>query len=98
MLNNSLAPIKRAFVFFGLMGTAVACLTFGADLQGSTDQSSATVALAKAERQEPADTRYAAVDPGQKVVSSAKRAIATLHQATSQQAMLDNRPNATVTR
>jgi hypothetical protein len=85
MLNNSLAPIKRAFV------------SFGADLQGSNDQSSATVALAKAERQEPADTRFASVDPGQKVVSSVKRAIASLHLATSQQAMLD-RPNATVTR
>ena len=84
MLNDSLAPIKRAFLFFGFMGLAVASLTFGAGLQGATDESSTTIAQAKSQRNLPADARFAAVDPAEKAASSVKRAI-----ATSQQAMLD---------
>lgn len=81
MLNNSLAPMKRAGLFFGFMGVAVATLTFGAGLQQPTDQSSASVAQAKIERHEPTDTRIASVNPNQKVVDRTKRAIATSQQA-----------------
>jgi hypothetical protein len=81
MLNDSLAPIKRAAVFFGFMGVAVATLTFGAGLQAPTDQSSASVAQAKLERQAPVDARFAAVDPSQRQATPAKRAIATSQQA-----------------
>ncbi|AMJ62375.1 hypothetical protein [Bosea sp. PAMC 26642] len=81
MLNNSLAPIKRAVLFFGFMGLAVATMTFGASLQSITDQSSATVAQAKVERNQLTDQQLAAVDPRQKPVSTAKRAIQTSQQA-----------------
>ena len=83
MLNDSFAPIKRASLFFGLMGVAIATLTLGAGFQDAGDQSSATVAQAKIERHEPTDPRFAAVNPAQRQASPAKRAI-----ATSQQAML----------
>jgi len=92
MLNDSLAPIRRAFLFFGFMGLAVTGLTFGAGLQGATDQSSTSVAQAKLERNLPPDSHFAAVDPADKAVSSARRAI-----AGSQQAMLD-RPARSVMR
>lgn len=81
MFNDSFAPIKRASLFFGVMGIAIASLTLGAGLQIPTDQSSTTVAQAKMQRGEPADTRYAAVDPAQRQASPAKRAIATAQQA-----------------
>lgn len=84
MLTDSLAPIKRAALFFGFMGVAVAALTLGADLQGSADQSSATVAQAKIERNLPTDAQFAAVDARQRAVSTTQRAI-----PTSQQASLD---------
>ncbi len=83
MLNNSLAPIKRGLAFFGVMGAAVAALTFGADLQIPTDQSSTTVAQAKLERKVPADVRFAAVDPAQRNVGVTKRAIAGPQQAAN---------------
>jgi hypothetical protein len=83
MLNDSLAPIKRAGLFFGFMGAAVVALTIGAGLQAPTDQSSSSIAQSKIERHLPTDTQLAAVDPGQKVVGTTKRAI-----PTSQQAML----------
>lgn len=85
MLNDSLAPIKRAAIFFGFMGVAVATLTFGAGMQTPADQSSATVAQAKIERHGSADARFAAIDPAQQRTGSAKRGI-----AASQQARLDN--------
>ena len=92
MLNDSLAPIKRASLFFGFMGLAIATLTFGAGLQLPGDQSSTTVEQAKLERHVPTDTRFAAVDPSQRQASPAKRAI-----VTSQQALLE-RPSISVLR
>ncbi|SFJ19558.1 hypothetical protein SAMN05216304_105223 [Bosea sp. OK403] len=91
MLNDSLAPIKRAGLFFGFMGMAVASLTMGADWQRPDDQSSSTVAQAKIQRHEPTDIRVASVDSGQKVVDRTKRAI-----ATSQQAMLESGPKVII--
>ncbi|WP_353182198.1 hypothetical protein [Bosea sp. (in: a-proteobacteria)] len=44
MLNDSLAPAKRALIFFGCMAALVGGLTFGAGWQVPTDRSSATVA------------------------------------------------------
>jgi len=81
MLNNSFAPIKRASLFFGVMGVAIATLTMGAGFQNPGDQSSTTVEQAKIERNEPTDTRFAAVNPAQRQASPAKRAIATSQQA-----------------
>lgn len=92
MSTNSLAPIKRAIMFFGFMGVAVASLTFGAGLQTPTDQSSATVAQAKIERNLPTDTRLASVNPNERAVTSVKRAI-----PSSQQARLSN-PTGSVVR
>jgi hypothetical protein len=83
MLNDSFAPIKRGLAFFGFMGAAVVALTFGADLQIPTDQSSATVAQAKLERNAPTDVRFAAVDPRQRAVGVTKRAIAGPQQAAN---------------
>ncbi|KRE11841.1 hypothetical protein ASE63_18985 [Bosea sp. Root381] len=85
MLNNSLAPIKRAGLFFGFMGAAVFALTLGAGLQETNSDSSSAVAQAKIERQLPTDARFAAVDPSQRSDDVAKRAI-----GGSQQAMLSN--------
>ena len=84
MLNDSFAPIKRAILFFGLMGFVVSILTFGAGFQQPDDQSSMSVAQAKAQRQDTLDTRFAAVDPSARQVSPAKRAIATTQQALLQ--------------
>jgi hypothetical protein len=92
MLNNSLAPIKRAGLFFGFMGAAVFALTLGSGLQETSPTSSEAVAQAKVERQVPTDTRLAAVDPSQRSVGVTKRAI-----GSSQQAMLP-RADGTVTR
>lgn len=92
MLNNSLAPIRRASLFFGCMGLAVATLTFGAGLQMPSDQSSTTVEQARMERHVPTDTRLAAIDPSQRQASPAKRAI-----ATSQHAYLE-RPSSSILR
>ena len=86
MLNESFAPIKRASLFFGLMGVAIAALTMGAGLQQPGDQSSTTVAQAKIERHEPTDVRFAAVNPSQQKASPAKRAIATSQQAQLERA------------
>ncbi|KPF70758.1 hypothetical protein IP69_09635 [Bosea sp. AAP35] len=83
MLNNSLAPIKRAGLFFGFMGAAVFALTLGSGFQETNANSSAAVAQAKVERQAPMDTRFAAVDPSQRSVGVTRRAI-----GGSQQAML----------
>lgn len=83
MLNNSLAPIKRAGLFFGFMGAAVFALTLGSNLQETNPASSEAVAQAKLERHEPTDTRLAAVDAAQRSVGVTKRAI-----GGSQQAML----------
>jgi hypothetical protein len=81
MFNDSFAPIKRASLFFGVMGIAIASLTLGAGLQIPTDESSATVAQAKMQRNEPTNSRIAAVNPRQQQASPAKRAIATAQQA-----------------
>ena len=83
MLNNSLAPIKRAGLFFGFMGAAVFALTLGSGLQETNANSSAAVAQSKIERQVPTDTQLAAVDSSQRSVGVIKRAI-----GGSQQAML----------
>ncbi|HEY5794276.1 MAG TPA: hypothetical protein VIU82_04615 [Bosea sp. (in: a-proteobacteria)] len=92
MLNNSLAPIKRAGLFFGFMGAAVFALTLGSNLQETNPASSEAVAQAKIERLAPTDTRLAAVDPAQRSVGVTKRAI-----GGSQQAMLP-RTDSTVMR
>jgi predicted cobalt transporter CbtA len=92
MLTNSLAPIKRAGLFFGFMGAAVFALTLGSGLQETNPASSEAVAQAKVERQVPTDTRVAAVDPSQRAVGVTKRAI-----GSSQQAMLP-RADGAVTR
>ena len=92
MLNDSLAPIKRAGMFFGFMGAAVFALTLGAGLQETNPASSEAIAQAKIERQVPSDTRIAAVDPSQRTVGVTKRAI-----GSSQQAMLP-RADGAVTR
>lgn len=81
MLNDSLAPIGRAFAFFGIMAAVVAALTFGARLQDAADQSSAAVAQSKQRLNLPADREFAAVDPGQKLADRTKRAIATSQEA-----------------
>ncbi len=81
MLNDSLAPIKRAFAFFGIMGAVVATLTFGSALQSTTDQSSTSVAEAKIRNNIPTDTQLASVDPAQRVADRTKRAIATSQEA-----------------
>lgn len=83
MLYNSLAPIKRAGLFFGFMGAAVFALTLGSGLQQANPDSSEAVAQTKIERQVPTDTRLAAVDTSQRSVGVTKRAI-----GGSQQAML----------
>jgi hypothetical protein len=59
MLNGSLAPAKRALIFFGCMAAAVAGLTFGAGLQLPADQSSTTVAQLRGSAP-PSETRLAA--------------------------------------
>lgn len=92
MLTNSLAPIKRAGLFFGFMGAAVFALTFGSGLQETNRDSSAAIAQSKIERQLPSDTRLAAVDPSQRSVGVTRRAI-----GGTQQAMLP-RTEGTVTR
>lgn len=83
MSSNSLAPVKRAGLFFGFMGAAILSLTLGSGLQQTNPASSEAVAQAKIERQIPTDTRLAAVDPAQRSGGVIKRAI-----GTSQQAML----------
>jgi hypothetical protein len=81
MLTNSLAPIKRAGLFFGFMGVAVATLTIGAGFQTPSDQSSTAVAQTRIERDIAAEPRFAAVDPRQKAVQATKRAIPYSQQA-----------------
>lgn len=81
MSDSSLAPIMRAFVFFGFMGVAVVTLTVGAGLQGSDDLSSASVAQAKIERNIPTDAQIAAVDARQRSIDAARRAIPNAQQA-----------------
>jgi len=91
MLNNSLAPIKRAGLFFGFMGMAVFALTLGAGLQETNSESSSAVAQAKIERQFPPDARFAAVDSSARSEGVAKRAI-----GGSQQAMLPRTDRAVI--
>ena len=91
MLTNSLAPIKRAGLFFGFMGTAVVALTLGSGLQDTNHDSSAAIAQAKIERQIPLDARLAAVDPSQRSVGVTRRAI-----GGSQQAMLPRTDGAVI--
>jgi hypothetical protein len=81
MLTNSFAPIKRAGLFFGFMGAAVVALTLGSGFQETNAESSAAVAQAKLERQIPADSRFAAVDPAHRSLGVTKRAIGGAQQA-----------------
>ncbi len=81
MSNNSLAPVRRAFAFFGCMGLVVTALTLGAGSQGPADQSSASVAQAKIGLGIPTDRQLASVDPAQKVADRTKRAIQTTREA-----------------
>lgn len=80
MLKASLAPAARAFLFFGFMGAAVAGLTIGAQLQAPSDQSSTSVALARGERDQAADLRFAAADTADRTRSTTQRAIASPSQ------------------
>lgn len=84
MLNDSLAPAKRAFFFFGCMAAVVTGLSFGAGLQMPTDQSSTTVAASRNHPQ-PNEARFAAVDRADRSESAARRSI----PAPSKQAMAD---------
>ncbi|RDJ26841.1 hypothetical protein DWF00_01280 [Bosea caraganae] len=81
MLNDSLAPIGRAFAFFGIMAAVIGALTLGADVQGSADQSSATIAQLKQRQNLPAETEFASVDPAHRTADRTKRAIATSQEA-----------------
>ncbi|MBN9457592.1 MAG: hypothetical protein J0I54_13270 [Bosea sp.] len=85
MLNDSLAPAKRALIFFGCMGALVAGLTYGAGLQIPSDRSSATVAQM---RGAPAETQFAAVDRADRGETVVRRAI----PAPSKQAMVEGEP------
>ncbi|MDX3805264.1 hypothetical protein ACXIUS_20705 [Bosea thiooxidans] len=84
MLNDSLAPAKRALIFFGCMAAVVSGLTFGAGLQVPTDQSSTTVAQQRHGAQ-PNEARFAAVDRSDRGETVVRRAI----PAPSQQAMAE---------
>lgn len=84
MLNDSLAPAKRALIFFGCMAALVTGLTFGAGLQMPTDQSSTTVAELRG-RAQPGEARFAAVDRSDRSDSAARRGI----PGPSQQARAD---------
>lgn len=84
MPRSSLAPAARAFLFFGFMGTAIAGLTLGADLQTPGDQSSTTIAQAKGAQDETADLRFAAA-PIDRAQLAVRRAVAS----PSLQAMAD---------
>ena len=82
MPRSSLAPAARAFLFFGFMGTAIAGLTLGAELQAPGDQSSTTVALAKGAQDVSAGLRFAAA-PIERTQVTAQHGVAS----PSQQAM-----------
>ena len=84
MLNDSLAPAKRALIFFGCMAAVVAGLTFGAGLQLPADQSSTTVAQLRGAR--PNEAQFAAVDRSDRSESVVHRAI----PAASKQAMAES--------
>ena len=84
MLNDSLAPAKRALIFFGSMAAVVSGLTFGAALQMPTDQSSTTVAQLRSGTQ-PTETQFAAVDRADRGETVVRRAI----PASSKQAMAE---------
>lgn len=81
MSNASLAPIGRAFAFFGIMAAVVAALTFGAGLQGMGDRNSAAIAQMKQRQNLPAAAEFAAVDPAHRTADRTKRAIATSQEA-----------------
>lgn len=88
MTTASLAPFKRATMFFGAMALAVTALTAGANLQASSGQSSEAVAQAKIQRGLPTDAQLAgpAAKPARLVARNASA-------AAQQQASLPN-PNA----
>ena len=81
MSEASFAPVRRAGLFFGIMGVAVAALTYGAGIQGFDDTSSSSVAQAKVERHVPVDALFAAVNPSDRARSSAQRAVSPDRQA-----------------
>lgn len=84
MLSDSLAPAKRAFVFFGCMAAVVAGLTFGAALQMPTDQSSTTVAQIRGGAQS-GEPRFAAAERADRGEAAMRRGI----PAASKQAMAE---------
>lgn len=69
MLNDSFAPIRRASIFFGFMAISVTALTYGADLQPQSDQSSTTVAMAKSSHSSPFATRFTMTEPQRLTIS-----------------------------
>lgn len=81
MLNDSLAPIRRACIFFGTMAVVVATLTFGAGFQSASDQSSTAIAATNQRNNAPSDTRFAAVDPAHQVTDRSKRPIVPTREA-----------------
>ena len=81
MLNPSLAPVRRAAIFFGFMALGVTALTAGPAFQPVSDQSSPTVAMQRGSSEPAADLRFAAVDPTHRGSDQTKRAIATSQEA-----------------
>lgn len=88
MTIASLAPFKRATMFFGAMALAVTALTAGANFQATSDQSSEAIAQAKIQRGIATDAQLAAE------IAKPTRVIArNATTAAQQQASLPN-PNA----
>lgn len=88
MTTASLAPFKRATMFFGAMALAVTALTAGANFQTTSGQSSEAIAQAKIQRGIATDAQLAAE------IAKPTRVIArSAATAAQQQASLPN-PNA----
>ncbi|CAM5773930.1 hypothetical protein [Bosea minatitlanensis] len=84
MLNDSLAPAKRALIFFGCMAALVGGLTFGAGWQVPTDRSSATVAQLRG-RAPAGEPGYAAAERSERGEAAPRRGL----PAVSKQAMAE---------
>lgn len=102
MPTGRFAPIKRAALFFGCMGLAVAGMAAGSGLQAVRDQSSTSIAAARGHATAQ-DSRVAAATVVDRSREAAVRAMAgasqqaSLEQAHLEQAHLAGEA-ATVTR
>lgn len=83
MPTASLAPIKRAAIFFGGMALVVTALTLGAPFQNGFGESSEAVAQAKLQRGAPADVQFAAVNPSEMRRDLAHRVVPTSQREAS---------------